>query len=132
MRTSLIALTLAVAASFWTASAQQEVRPTPGPGSGTMTVRGTVDVANVVDVTAAQRGEWRVAVSSVPPVVLAGPPFIANGGRYAVSWSHGATPENITIVGPGRGGWVQVESSGGQGRRRWVNLDVAVSVEDAR
>jgi hypothetical protein len=95
-----------------------------------MTVRGTVDVGNVIDVAAAQRGEWRVAVASAPPVVVAGLDFVKKGGRYSITWSGDGPQEAVTIAGMGQGGWVQVESS--SGRQRWVNLAVARAVEEGK
>ena len=130
MRTSLLVFALAGSAFIWTASAQQEMRPTPGPGSGTMTVRGTVDVGNIIDVTASQRGEWKVAVSSVPPMAAASLEFVRKGERYLIAWSAGDPAELVTIAAHGQGGWVQVENPGG--RQRWVNLNVARAVEEVR
>jgi len=132
MRTSLVVVALAAAGLFWaSAAAQQETRPTPGPGSGTMNVRGTVDIGNVPSVAAAQQGNWRVAVSSAPPVAVAGPEFLKKGSRYVIAWP-GADPRAVTVVLVGQNGWVQVEFPDGGGRQRWVNLATAQSVEDAR
>lgn len=133
MRTALIVfLAAAGLALVWpAASAQQEVFRTPGPGTGMVTVQGSVDIGNVPDVNAAQRGEWQVAVSNVPTVVTAAPDFVARGGRFTVEWS-GGERETVTIVAPGQAGWVQVEHPSGKGRRRWVNLAAALAVEEVR
>ena len=109
------------------ASAQQEVRPTPGPGSGTMTVRGTVDVGNMPDLSVGQRGPWRVGVSEMPPLSMAAPPFVRKGARYTIAWS-GAERQTLTVLDTGQGGWVRVESNAGA---RWVNLAAAREIQEA-
>lgn len=111
-------------------SARQEVRPVPGPGTGVVTVRGTVDIGNAPDVSAAQRGDWRVAVSNVPTVRVANrtPGFVKIGGRYTVVWS-GGDSEAITILDVADDGWVQV---GAAGRRRWMNLAMARVIDESR
>ena len=112
------------------AAAQQEMRSTPGPGSGTTGVRGTVDIGTIPPVHAVQRGDWQVAVSNVPTVTMAAPAFARAGGRYSITWSTGET-ETVTIVEPSQGGWVQVER-GGDGRGRWINLTSARAISEMR
>lgn len=133
MRTAIVVLfaTLGLAFVWAGASAQQEVRPTPGPGSGMVTVRGTVDVGNVPTVMAAQAGEWRVAISSAPPLMATGPDFLVQGGRYAIVWPTGDR-ETVHVVATTQAGWAQVEHPTGKGARRWVNLGVALAVEEVR
>jgi hypothetical protein len=133
MRAALIVLFATIGLGFvWAgASAQQEVRPTPGPGSGMMFVQGTVDITNVPTVMATQSGEWRVALSSVPPAMMSGPDFLAPGGRYTIYWSAGES-ETVTIVAAGQGGWAQVEYAAGKGARRWVNFGAAISVHETQ
>jgi len=131
MRGVAIGIALAGVVMLWAGTAaRQEVRSTPGPTSGIMTVRGTVDIGNAPAVTAAQQGEWRVAVSSAPPVVMAGPVFVVRGGRYTITWPTG-TLETVTVVEPGGAGWAQVAFPAGDGRPRWVNLGAAIAVEQA-
>lgn len=130
MRTFVVVALAAVGLVWAGASAQQETRPAPGFGSGEMTVRGTVDVANVPDVNAAQRGEWHVEIGNTPTVVVAPPDFATKGSRYAITWPDGQQ-ETVTIADSGRGEWVQVQGSGGGGRR-WVNLAAARAVEESR
>jgi hypothetical protein len=132
MRTMLVVVLAAALALGWAGvAAQQEVRPTPGPGSGTMFVHGTVDIGNVPQVIAMQGGEWRVAVTNPPAPAANGPDFLAPQGRYTIHWPAGGS-ETVTIVAVGAAGWAQVEHAAGKGARRWVNLAVALSVEEAR
>jgi hypothetical protein len=134
MRIASVALTLGVLGAFIAVgSAQQEVRTTPGPGSGIMKVVGSVDIANVPSVEAGQRGEWRVAISNTPQVAIAGTPsvalsalpFVAARGQYRVTWTDGST-ETVTVVEAGPGGWIRVASEDGQ---RWVNLSMAQAIQ---
>lgn len=116
-------------------SAGQDVRPTPGPGTGVVTVTGTVDVGNPVRAT--QDGEWHVAVvktadvrvTNTPTVTIAPLDFLKPGARYSVIWPAGRT-ETITVVQGGIGGWAQVEFNAPGGRRRWVNLAGAEAIEE--
>jgi hypothetical protein len=118
MRNSVMAL-MAVGAAVvvWIGvSAQQEMLPRPGPGSGIIDVRGTVSLANVPD----------VRIAEIPPVTINGPAFLQRGSRYTVTWPSGER-EQITVTETGQGGgWVRVSTS------RWVNLDAAYAVEQAR
>jgi hypothetical protein len=128
MRHAALVIALAAAGLVWTGvRAQQEVRSTPGLGSGTMTVRGTVDVGNMPDVSVAQRGAWRVGVTDLPPVSLSGPSFVRKGGRYRIAWT-GAEAETVTVLDPGQAGWVRVETSGA--RPRWINLSAAREIQE--
>lgn len=132
MRTSLIVLgTLVGLALGWAgASAQQEVRPTPGPGSGTITVRGTVDIGNTPHVMAMQSGDWRVTVANPPPDVTTAPDFVTPRVRYTIVWPAGDR-ETVTLAALSPNGWAQVDSPASQSARRWINLGVAVSIEEA-
>ena len=116
------------AAVLWTAaSSGQDVRPTPGPGPGYVTVRGTVE--------AIQEGDWKVSlpagadvrVTNSPTVTLASPGFLKVGRRYSVIWPGGRT-ESIVVAQLGSGAWTRVETN--EARRRWVNLDGAEAVEE--
>jgi hypothetical protein len=135
MQTKLIIAALAAAAALIAGVSAQEARSTPGLGTGIVNVRGTVEVANMVDVRAAQAGEWRVAVANVPdvrvtstPVVeFAGTGFVSKGRRYDVTWI-GGERETLAIEDVGQNGWVRVGTR--EGRRRWVNLTNARSVEE--
>jgi hypothetical protein len=82
-------------------------------------------------VIAMQGGEWRVAVTNPPPPAANGPDFLAPRGRYTIQWPAGER-ETVTIVTVGAAGWAQVEHAAGKGARRWINLAVALSVEEAR
>lgn len=128
MRKSVAAAVL-VALICIAAAAQQDVRPVPGPGTGIVKVTGTVDVGTLPPVDAVQRGDWKVAVTSTPPVVVAPAAFLKAGGVYAITWSDGK--EEVSAVEeilPGN--WVR--TAGTQGRRRWVNLTAARSVQESR
>ena len=114
----------------------QDTRSVPGIGTGIVNVRGTVEVANALDVRASQAGEWRVAVANAPdvrvtslPVVdFASPGFVMRGRRYDVTWT-GGEREIVTVEDVGQNGWVRV-GGGREGRRRWVNLTNARAVDE--
>ena len=132
LRMTIVAILLAAAALVWTAAeAQQEMRPTPGPGSGMTRVMGTVDVGNVPEVTAAQRGDWKVAINNTPTVTVGAMPalpFIRVGTRYVVTWPDGGS-QRLTVTESGPGGWVKVS---GETTVLWVNLSAARSIEFTR
>ena len=122
MRNVLVLGSLALVAMVWSGlSAQQEMLPRPGPGSGVSNVAGSVSINEMPDVNAKQRGEWRVGIAGVPEVRMAAPTFIHSGQRYEVTWS-GGDKEVVTIAEIAANGWVRVE------RSRWVNLGHARSV----
>lgn len=130
MRIRLMVLTLAGGVLLCAAAlAQQEVRPTPGLGSGMMTIRGTVDVETMPPVAAEQRGEWLVHVTNMPAVSAPGSEFVRNGARYRLFWAGGDT-ETIRVTSAGESGWVQVENPGGGKGRRWINLAAARAIEE--
>src|SRR5215203_3469095 len=115
----------AFAAVVWVGvSAQQEMQSRPGPGSGVT----NVSVVNHPAVTAAQSGEWRVAIDNVPEVRVTNTPkvsvklpdFVVRGRNYLVIWTAGES-EKITVREIAEDGWVQVESA----NARWVNLRAA-------
>src|SRR5262245_47564379 len=116
----------------------QLVQPVPGPGSGIVTVAGSVNVANTPavnvantpSVNAAQAGDWKVTVANVATVVLRPPEFLRQGGHYDLVWSNGQR-ETITVVqigSGGWGGWVKVQTP--DSRARWINIAAAASVEE--
>jgi hypothetical protein len=117
-RTMIAALAVATVLVWIGVSAQQEMLPRPGPGSGVMDVRGTVSIANIPD----------VQVTNVPSVVVTGPEFLQKGGRYKVTWPTGE-PELITVADVPHGGWIRVAHAGGA---RWINLSAALAVEQYR
>ena len=125
MRTGLIAKGLAGAALVASTLAAQQTQPRPGPGSGVVTVEGTVDIRRMpaVAVTAAQQGEWRMAVSNTPTFVVSPVPFVRAGGRYQIIWSTGER-EIVRVAQPEPGGWVKIVDS----PDRWINLTTARSV----
>jgi len=108
----------------------QVVQPVPGPGSGIVTVAGSVSVANTPSVHAAQAGDWKVTLANTPAVMLTPPEFLRQRGHYDVVWSNGQR-EMITVLqigSGGWGGWVKVQTS--DARVRWINIAAAVSVEE--
>jgi hypothetical protein len=128
MRTGLIVVALGMAAVLWVGvSAQQEMLPKPGPGSGTTKVSGAVSIAGAADVNASQQGDWRVAITGQPEVRLAAAPFVRSGSKYEITWTNG-DKESVTIAATGHDGWVRVENP----RGRWVNLQNARSVDSDR
>lgn len=126
MKQTLAALIVVAALSLVSTSAGQDVRPVPGPGTGIVVVKGTVDIGNTPVVTAAQAGDWRVSLANTPDVRVAGLEFLKPGRRYQVTWSSERS-EEVVVAQLGSGGWTRVESSSG---RRWINLDEAQAVEE--
>ncbi len=131
MRNVIVIASLALGATIWSGlSAQQETQPRPGPGSGLSKVTGTVSIDGPVsidhlpDVSAKQRGAWRVGITDLPDVHLAGPPFVRAGGRYEVTWTSGQT-ELVNVTAVAQDGWVKVEHH----RSRWINVRLARAVE---
>lgn len=123
MRNVLVVASLALAVVVWNGvSAQQEMLPRPGPGSGLTKVVGSVTIDALPDVHANQRGPWRVGVTDLPDVRVAAPWFLRDGSRYEITWTNG-DQESVTIAATGSDGWIQVE------RTRWVNLGSARSVK---
>jgi hypothetical protein len=109
------------------ASAQQEMLPKPGPGSGITTVTGSVSVTNTPGVRAAQEGDWHVAVLNTPSVRVTevpSPGFLRSGATYQITWVDGSK-ESVTISSVATNGWVEVERS-----RRWINLASARSIAE--
>jgi hypothetical protein len=122
MRKGIMAwLAIVAAALVWigVSAQQQEMLPRPGPGSGVVDVRGTVSLAGVSEVRLA-------GVPDVNIVHMPGPAFVKQGGRYVVTWPTGEQ-ETVTVTAAAQGGaWVRVGTS------RWLNLDAARAVEQAR
>jgi hypothetical protein len=116
----------AVAILAWVQTSNGQVFPAPTAGSGIVQVTGKVDVANVVPVDAAQRGEWRVSVSNTPAVSAVPFAFLKAGATYGVTWADGAQ-ENVRVLQLGGAGWARVEH---QTRRRWVNLELARAIDE--
>lgn len=136
MQKVTVAVALGAAALLWVAvSAQQEMSPRPGPGSGVMNVTGSVSIANTPSVTVAnapavrQEGDWRVAINNTPSVRVTevpSPGFLRTGARYEITWVDG-THETVTVSSIATNGWIEVERS-----RRWINLTSARSIAEAR
>ena len=134
MRTKLVtAILMAVGVLYWVQSMVGQVQPTPGFGTGTVTVQGEVDVRRLPPIDVGQRGDWRVSLATVPDVrvvntptvAIALPPFVRSGGRYEVTWPAGDR-ETVAVAQLGVGTWVRVSS---EGRERWLNLAAARSIQ---
>jgi len=120
----LVMATAAAAGILWVGvSAQQEMLPKPGPGSGVTKVVGEVNIGNIPDVRVKEMPPLRV--SEMPPLSIANPPFVRKSERYLITWSDGSS-EGVTVLEVGQDGWVKVEGR----RARWINLRLARSVED--
>lgn len=136
MQKLTVVATLSAAALLWAAvSAQQEMSPRPGPGSGILTVTGSVNVENTPAVTVAntpavrQDGDWRVAINNTPSVRVTevpSPGFLRTGTSYEITWVDG-TRETVTVSSIATNGWIEIERS-----RRWINLTSARSIAEAR
>jgi hypothetical protein len=131
MRIMFVTAALGMAVLLWAGlGAQQEVLPRPGPGSGITKVLGAVEVSNAPEVHASQRGAWQVAIGNTPGVrvlEIAGPTFVSAGQNYRITWTDGEAID-VRVTAVASDGWVQVESP----RRRWLNLQAARAVEEAR
>jgi hypothetical protein len=134
MSTRILAAGVLGGSLIWAAvAAQQEVRPTPGPGSGTMKVTGSVEVSNTPTVEALQAGAWRVTLGETADVRLAAPArvsihppgFLRVGGRYTITWP-GGEREGCAIEQIGAEGWVRTTA---EGRQRWINVAMARSID---
>jgi hypothetical protein len=132
--TGIVLLAVAAAGLVWigVSAQQQEMLPRPGPGSGVVDVRGTVSLAGVSEVRLSDVPDVNIVnmpavrIAEVPPVKIDGPSFVKPGGRYLVTWAAGEQ-ETITVTAVAQGGgWVQAGTS------RWINLDHARAVEEAR
>lgn len=126
MRVTVVTMAVAAAATIWVGlSAQQEMLPKPGPGSGITKVVGDVNIGNTPDVRVTELPPVRV--TEMPTVSIANPPFLRKGERYLLTWNDGST-EAVVVFDVGHDGWVQVEGQ----RLRWINLRLARSVEAGR
>ena len=133
MRIRVTTALVAAGVLAWVGVAAQPTQPRPGPGSGVVTVEGSVIVANIPTVQAMQLGDWKVTVANAPDVRVAnaptvhvaGPAFLKVEGRYELVWSTGDR-ETVVVRQLGQGGWIRVD--GATGRERWVNLTTARSV----
>jgi len=131
MRKQIVGVILLAGVGIAAASARQG-QNVPGLGTGEVTVKGVVGIANTVPVT--QSGAWKVGVDGSPevqvanqPIVWIAPPsFIKAGGRYAITWNAGDT-ETVTVSGVAGAGWVQVTTSNSP--TRWINVTLARSIE---
>ena len=119
MRTIIAIVAGGLAGVVWTGVQGDHVTQ-PSPGSGIVTIAGTVHVANTPSVKSEQLGEWKVA----PAVSLVPPDFLRVRGIYDVIWSDGSR-EVLIVEEVRRGGWVRVTAD----RDRWVNVTAARSVQ---
>lgn len=115
---------LGLAATAWVAlSAQQEMLPRPGPGSGVTPVR----VVEEPVVRLARGSEVRL---SDPLSVSVRPPsFVVKGRALEITWATG-DDERVTVSEVLDGGWIDVGSAGGG--TRYINLASARSVRTVR
>jgi len=131
MRKQIVGVILLAGVGIAAASARQG-QNVPGLGTGEVTVKGVVGIANTVPVT--QSGAWKVGVDGSPevrvanqPIVwIAAPSFIKAGGRYVITWNAGDT-ETVTVSGVAGAGWVQVTTSNSP--TRWINVTLARTIE---
>jgi hypothetical protein len=135
MRTKVGAgVLIGVAVLCWARSTDGQVQSVPGPGSGIVTVQGEVDIRRLPPIDASQRGDWKVSLANVPDVRVVNTPtvtvaplaFLKVGGRYVVTWPAGDR-ETIGVAESGSGGWLR---AAGEGRRRWLNLATAKTIEE--
>ena len=118
MRKHLIVL--AVAAAAWAGvSAQQEMLPRPGPGSGVTPVR----IVNEAVVTVSGIPEVRVTAPVAASVRV--PTFASKGRTLVVTWATG-DDETVTVNEVLEDGWIAVDGN------RFVNLSSARSVRVVR
>ena len=125
MNTRIVTLAgLALAATAWAAlSAQQEMLPRPGPGSGITPVR----VVEEPVVRLAKGSEVRVLD---PLYVSVRPPgFVTRGRTLEITWATGEI-DRVTVMDVAGGGWIDVGSEGGG--TRYINLGSARSVRTLR
>lgn len=114
----------------------QETQKVPGFGTGIVKIEGTVDIGNAPVVLAHQSGEWKMALVSpadvrivnAPTVTVPSPSFLEKDARYDIVWATGER-QTIRVVEVGPGGWIRIESTGGE---QWVNLASARSVGAAK
>jgi hypothetical protein len=127
---TILAISLSAAALLWVVvSAQQEMLPRPGPGSGVTSVTGSVSIANTPNVRATQDGDWRVAVANTPSVRVTevpAPAFLHAGSTYEIIWTDGYK-EIVTVASIAANGWIEVERG-----RRWINPASARSISENR
>jgi hypothetical protein len=127
--TLVTAMLAAIFVAWGVNSSGQGVKTLPGPGTGIVTVEGTVNVANtptvlVADtptVNAVQNGEWRVTVANTSP------DFLQTNRSYTLTWPDRGT-ETVVVAEIGSNGWVRVQT---QQRRRWVNTGTMLAIEEA-
>ena len=115
---------LGLAATAWVAlSAQQEMLPRPGPGSGVTPVR----IVEEPVVRLARGSEVRLAD---PLTVSIRPPgFVVKGRMLEITWGTGEV-DRVTVSDVLDGGWIDVGSSGGG--TTYINLTSARSVRTVR
>ncbi len=124
---------IAVAVLYWARSTNGQAQSVPGLGSGIVPVQGEVDVRRLPPIDVGQRGDWKVSLANsdvrvvnTPTVAVAPLAFLKTGGRYEVTWPAGDR-ETIGIAEFGGGGWVRAAADG---RRRWLNLAAAKTIEE--
>ena len=120
MNKQLGVLAVAIAAAAWVGiSAQQEMLPRPGPGSGVTPVR----IVNEAAVTVSGISEVRVTAPVSASVRV--PSFATKGRTLVVTWATG-DDETVTVSEVLEDGWIAVDGG------RFVNLSSARSVRPTR
>ena len=85
-----------------------------------------VTVANEPTVLARQAGPWTVSLSDQRLLISTTPGFLQAGATYTFTWPGGGSEER-RVAEVGDNGWVQTETE--DGRVKWLNSSVAVSIE---
>jgi hypothetical protein len=83
-----------------------------------------------------------VSLAAGTSVAISTPPFIQAGKRYAFSWPGGGPQQTHTIKSVRPDGWIEVQVAEenldpaflapGQTPTRWLNVGLAVSVQEMR
>ena len=134
MRTRLVtAILITAAVLYWVQSMVGQVQPTPGFGTGVVTMQGEVDVRRLPPIDVGQRGDWKVSLATIPDVrvvnlatvAVALPSLVRTGNRYEITWTAGDR-ETVAVTQLGVGSWVRAS---GDGRERWLNLAAARAIQ---
>ena len=130
LRTTLAAVT-AIGLVAGVAVGANQLRTANQPGqpdfeTGPVTVTGDVTIANQPTVQAQQAGDWIISLADRRVVVWTTPEFLQAGLTYTFNWPGGESEEH-EVLAVGNNGWVRVDA--GEGRAKWLNTSIAVSVD---